>query len=91
MIWTVLTWSTVIVAAIIVVVLAVTLISVAVALLRAAKLAGALAAGLEVVGEQTDPLAESLTTINGALSSLLGGLRVVEGNFTALVRALGLE
>ncbi len=88
---TVLTWITIGVALVYVLVLAVTLILVAFHLLRAARLAERLAGGLETVDKQTAKLPEYLTTINGALTQLLGGLRSVDGHYATLARRSGLE
>ena len=64
----------------VVVALAGYLIAIAWALLDARKSVIAIANGLEAVAGHTQPLPEKLTTINGALTQLLGGLRVADGN-----------
>ncbi len=56
------------------------LIAIAVALLGARKNVIAIADGLEAVSGNTNLLPEKLTTINGALVSLLGGLRAADGH-----------
>jgi len=56
------------------------LIAIAVALLGARKNVIAIADGLEAVAENTRPLPEKLTTINGALVSLLGGLKAADSH-----------
>lgn len=56
------------------------LIAIAVALLGARKNVIAIANGLEAVSGNTRLLPEKLTTINGALVSLLGGLRAADGH-----------
>lgn len=72
-----------------VLVLAVTLILVALFLQRAARRAERLAGGLEAVDGNTAGLPEYLTTINGALVQLLGGLRSVDGHLLTIARAAG--
>jgi len=72
-----------------VLVLAYTLISVAFWLMKAAGHAETLAGGLEAVDGNTARLPEYLTTINGALVQLLGGLRSVDGHLLAIARAAG--
>ncbi len=64
----------------VVVALAGYLIAIAWALIAAKKSVMAIADGLEAVAGHTAPLPEKLTTINGALVALLGGLRVADGN-----------
>lgn len=71
---------TLIAVALVVVALAGYLIAIAWALLAARKSVVAIANGLEVVSGHTEPLPEKLTTINGALTALLQGLRVADGN-----------
>jgi len=56
------------------------LIGIAYALLGARKNVIAIANGLEAVEVNTHPLPEKLTTINGALVSLLDGLRAADGH-----------
>lgn len=70
---------TLITVALVVVALAGYLIAIAWALTQARRSIAAIADGLEVVARQTRPLPEKLTTINGALAQLLGGLRVADG------------
>ena len=50
------------------------------ALLQAKKSVAAIADGLEAVAGHTQPLPEKLTTINGALVTLLEGLRAADGH-----------
>ena len=64
----------------VVVALAGYLIAIAWALLSAKKSVAAIADGLEAVAGHTQPLPEKLTTINEALTALLGGLRVADGH-----------
>ncbi len=88
---TILTWITIALAVIYVVVLAVTLILVAYHLARGAAYAKKLAAGLEAVDGQTRDLPRYLTTINGAMVQLRGGLKSVDGHFGGLAKGAGLE
>ncbi len=88
---TALTWITFALAIVYVAVLAITLILAALHLLRAARLARRLAGGLETVDEQTAKLPQYLTTINGALTQLLAGLRSVDGHYANLAKRAGLE
>ncbi|HEV8185244.1 MAG: hypothetical protein WKF55_13960 [Gemmatimonadaceae bacterium] len=71
---------TLITVALVVIALAGFLIAIAWALLSAKKSVAAIADGLEAVAGHTAPLPEKLTTINGALVALLGGLRVADGH-----------
>ncbi len=71
---------TLITVALVVIALAGYLILIAWALLSAKKSVAAIADGLEAVAGHTAPLPEKLTTINGALVALLGGLRVADGH-----------
>jgi len=71
---------TLITVALVVVALAGYLIAIAWQLLQAKKSVAAIADGLEAVAGHTQPLPEKLTTINGALSQLLAGLRVADGH-----------
>ena len=86
---TVLTVISIALAVVYVLVLAVTLIAVAVFLMRAARVARKLAGGLEAVNANTNKLPSYLTTINGALVHLLGGLRSVDGHLLTIARAAG--
>ena len=52
-----------------------------------AKLAQ-LATGLNQIAQDTEPLPEKLTTINGALKHLLDGLLAANGNLAAVARLL---
>lgn len=69
---------TLITVALVVVVLAGYLIAIAWALLDAKKSVAAIADGLEAVRGHTAPLPEKLTSINGALGALLGGLEAAD-------------
>jgi hypothetical protein len=75
---TVLTWITLAATAVVVVVLVVYLVAVALALTRANRGLAQLAGGLEAIESHSHPLPEDLATINGALTTLLGGLRSVD-------------
>jgi len=66
------------------------LIAVAWALVQASRSVRAIADGLEAVQAHTVPVAEKLTTINGALSALLGGLKAVDGHLGAAARVFRL-
>jgi hypothetical protein len=88
---TLLSTISIILAVVYVLVLAVTLIAVAYWLTRAARDAEKLAGGLEAVDGNTAKLPEYLTTINGALVQLRGGLFSVDGHLAAIARAAGLE
>lgn len=77
---------TLITVALVVIALAGYLIAIAWALLAARKSVIAIANGLEAVAGHTGPLPEKLTTINGALSQLLDGLRAADNH---LGRAAG--
>lgn len=71
---------TLITVALVVAALAGYLIAIAWALHQAKKSVAAIADGLEAVRGHTQPLPEKLTTINGGLGTLLGGLRVADGH-----------
>ncbi|CAN5449850.1 hypothetical protein BH24GEM3_BH24GEM3_20520 [soil metagenome] len=71
---------TLITVALVVLALAGYLIAIAWALLQAKKSVAAIADGLEAVAGHTQPLPEKLTTINGALVTLLEGLRAADGH-----------
>jgi predicted PurR-regulated permease PerM len=49
---------------------------------------GQLAAGLSQIVEDTQPLPQKMTTINGALNQLLEGLLAVNNNLAAVARLL---
>lgn len=69
---------TLVVVALVVVALAGYLIAIAWALASAARSVAAIADGLEAVRAHTRPLPEKLTTVNGALGALLGGLEAAD-------------
>lgn len=91
---TLLTVLTIIATAIVVIVLAVYLIAILVTVRSVGGTEssdlGQLAGGLEAVQQQTAPLPEDLTTINGALVTLRDTLRAVDDHLTSTARALGL-
>lgn len=59
------------------------LAAVAWALFDASRSVAAIADGLEAVRDHTAPVDEKLATINGALTALRGGLRLVDGHLAA--------
>ena len=69
---------TLVTVALVVLALAGYLIAIAWALTKAKRSVAAIADGLEAVVGHTAPLPEKLTTINGALSTLLDGLRLAD-------------
>lgn len=90
----ILTILTIIATTIVVVVLAFYLIAILVTVRRVggpeSSDLGQLAGGLEVIQQQTAPLPQDMTTINGALVELLATLRAVDDHLSATARALGL-
>lgn len=82
----VLMWITLIVLALVVVVLAIYLISVALALAAANRNLKQLAGGLEAIQGHSQPLPKDLTTINGALITLLQGLQSVDAHLVGIAR-----
>jgi hypothetical protein len=77
--------------ALVVVALAGYLIAIAWALLDTRHSVAAIADGLEIVRDQTAPLPEKLTTINGALGALLGGLEAADGHLDRAAVVFGLR
>ena len=75
---TILTYLTLAVVLIVVVVLVVYLVAIIAALRRAGDNLEKLAGGLHATVDNTAPLADHLTTINGALSTLQAGLGSVD-------------
>ena len=69
---------TLITVALVVLALAGYLIAITWALLDSRRSVAAIADGLEAVRTHTTPLREKLTTINGALGALLGGLEAAD-------------
>ena len=88
---TFLTYASVIVAAAIVIVLVVYLVLIILALWRAGNNLAALAGGLQEVVDNTAPLADHLTTINGALGALDEGLDSVDDNLVGVAEVLKLH
>jgi len=79
---------TIVAVAIVVLMIAIYLVLIAAALRRANRHAGALAGGLEAVQANTGPLPAHLTTINGALGTLLSGLGAVDQHLKGIARLL---
>ena len=69
---------TLITVALVVIALAGYLIAIAWQLVQAKRRVAAIANGLEAVAGHTQPLPEKLTTINGALTQLLTGLKAAD-------------
>ncbi len=66
------------------------LAAVAWALRDASRSVAAIADGLEAVRGHTVPVDEKVATINGALSALAGGLKLVDGHLGAAARVFRL-
>lgn len=82
--------ATLIIVVLLVLVLVVYLILIIVALRRAGTHLEGLAGGLQKIADDTDPLGKKVTTINGALSQLQGGLSSVDGHLVAIAKVLKL-
>jgi hypothetical protein len=82
---------TLITVALVVLVLAGYLIAVAWALIDTRRSVAAIADGLELVRDHTAPLPEKLTTVNGALGALLGGLEAANGHLDRAGVVFGLR
>ena len=82
---------TLVIAALVVLALAGYLIAIAWALLHARRSVAGIADALEAVRDHTAPLPEKLTTINGALGALLGGLEAADGHMTRAARVCRLS
>ncbi len=82
---------TLITVALVVVALAGYLIVIAWALLDTRRSVVAIADGLDVVRDHTRPLPEKLTTINGALGALLGGLEAADRHVGRAARVFRLS
>ena len=65
------------------------LVSIILALRSASRNLYQLADGLNAIVQDTQPLPEKLTTINGALGQLLAGLVAVDGHLAAVAKLLG--
>lgn len=81
---------TLVTVAVVVIVLVVYLLLILKALREARRSVSSIADGLEAVQRQSAPLPERLTTINGGLSVLLGGLRAADGHLARVASLLGL-
>ncbi len=87
---TILTYLTLAIGAVIVVVLVVYLVLTIVALRRAGDHLANLAGGLQAIIDNTQPLEEHLTTINGALGTLQEGLSSVDNNLVGVAEVFEL-
>ena len=83
-------FATVIIVLLVVVVLVIYLILIIVALRKAGTNLEQLAGGLQKIAEDSEPLAEHLGTINGALTQLLGGLSSVDKHLVGIAKVLKL-
>ncbi len=79
-------YLTLAVVAIVVIVLVVYLVLIILTLRRADRNVAQLAGGLRAVAGHTKPLPEHLTTINGALAALRGGLLATDRHLAGVVR-----
>lgn len=86
---TTLGYISLVVVLIVVVALVVYLLLIIKALRGASKNLYELAGGLDQIVQDTQPLPEKLTTINGALGQLLTGLLSVNGHLAAVAHLLG--
>ena len=84
-----LTYISLAIVLIVVLALVVYLIGIILALRGASRNLQQLAGGLEAVVQDSAPLSDKLTTINGALGQLLAGLVSVDGHLAAVARLLG--
>jgi len=82
--------ATLVIVALLVLVLVVYLIMIIVALRKAGTHLKELAGGLQKIAKDTKPLNEKVTTINGALEQLLGGLSSVDGHLVSIAKVLKL-
>ncbi len=82
---------TLITVALVVIALAGYLIAIAWALIDTKRKVAAIADGLEAVRDHTGPLPEKLTTINGALGALLGGLEEADRHLGRAAGVFGLH
>lgn len=88
MIGAILTYITLATVLIVVLALVVYLLGIIIALRRASQNLSQLAGGLDQVVQNTEPLADKLTTINEALGQVLNGLVAVDGHLAATARLL---
>ncbi len=82
--------ATLIVVGLVVLVLVIYLVGIIICLFRGAAHLKALAGGLQKIENDTAPLAEKLTIINGALGQLHGGLSSVNAHLGAIAKVLKL-
>lgn len=82
--------ATLVVVGLVVLVLVIYLVGIIIYLFRGAAHLKALAGGLQKIENDTAPLAEKLTTINGALGQLHGGLASVNTHLGAIAKVLKL-
>jgi hypothetical protein len=82
---------TLVTVALVVLALAGYLIAIAWALYDTRRSVAAIADGLEAVRDHTRPLPEKLTTINGALGALLGGLEAADRHLGRAARVFRLH
>lgn len=83
-----LTRLTLLITTIVVGVVAAYLIQIAVALVHANQNLAKLAGGLEAIRDSTAPLADDITTINGAAIALRDGLMAVDGDLVKVIEAV---
>lgn len=83
-----LTWTTLAITTVVVGVVAVYLVQIAIALTRANSNLAKLVGGLEVIRDNTAPLAEDIATINGAAVAVRDGLTAVDGNLVKVITAV---
>jgi uncharacterized phage infection (PIP) family protein YhgE len=86
-----LTTLTLAITTVVVAVVAYHLVGIAVALTRANDNLARLAGGLEAIRDNTAPLGEDLTTINGAAIGILNGLTSVDENLVKVITAVQVQ
>lgn len=82
--------ATLIVVALVVLVLVIYLVGIIIYLFRGAAHLKELAGGLQKIENDTAPLADKLTTVNGALDQLLNGFSSVNSHLASIARVLKL-
>ena len=82
--------ATLVIVGLVVVVLVIYLVLIIVALRRAGSHLEELAGGLQAIIDDTNPLADKLGTINGALSQLHGGLSSVDNHLIGIAKVFKL-
>lgn len=82
---------TLVITGLVVLALVIYLTAIAVALWKARSNVRQIADGLEAVAGHAEPLPERLTTINTALTELLGGLRVAHSHVVRAARVFKLD